>query len=397
MNQTSSNGFGPPSGKVEPPLSLLCELTYRCPLQCPYCSNPVGFARTGAELSTEEWKHTLSQAAQLGVVQAHFSGGEPLVRHDLVELVEHAHQQGLYINLSTGGTLLTRSLVASLKQAGLDSIQLSLQGADPTLSDEMSGSKGSFSKKIEVAHWIHEVGLPLTLNVVLHRRNIDQLEAILVLAEQLHAERLELANTQYYGWALLNRASLLPTRLQLERAHATLARTRERLRDKMEILWVLPDYYETYPKPCLGGWAQRFLTVTPDGLALPCQVARQLPMLVFPNVKEKTLEEIWFHSEAFQKFRGVEWMPEPCRSCPRRFIDFGGCRCQAYLLTGDPARTDPVCMYSPDHWLIEKAVEEAQENGEKTLTYRTRGASRRLTANQPVGVAGGVWEKLGSG
>jgi pyrroloquinoline quinone biosynthesis protein E len=388
-----AGGKGKKDPQVEPPLSLLCEVTYRCPLQCPYCSNPVDFALTGRELTTEQWKSVLRQAAELGVIQVHFSGGEPLLRRDLLQLIALAHELGLYTNISTGGTLLTPALVRGLKEAGLDSIQLSFQGAEPELADRVSGHRGACAKKLEAAAWIHEVGLPLTVNVVLHRQNLDQIREILELAQGLGAERLELANTQYYGWAWLNRKSLLPTRSQVERATRIVKEAIEELRGKMEILWVLPDYYEPYPKPCLGGWARLFLTVTADGVVLPCQVARGLPGLRFPSVRERTLAEIWFDSEAFQKFRGTDWMPEPCRSCPRRTIDFGGCRCQAFLWTGDPARTDPVCVFSPDHHLIQKALEEAEEEASTPWTYRNPVESRRLgaalkTAGLPIAEEG---------
>jgi len=360
------------------PYSILCELTYRCPLQCPYCSNPVDFARYKEELSTAEWKRVLGEAAVLGVVQAHFSGGEPLLRPDVPEIIRHAREAGLYTNLSTGGTLLTAKMAGQLREAGLDSLQVSIQDADPAGSDSMAGGAPSFEAKLKAARLAKEAGFSLTLNVVLHRRNADRIEAIIALAEGLGAERLELANTQFNGWALKNRAALLPSRAQVERV-ALVARTaREKLAGRMEIVHVLPDYFEDYPKACLHGWGRVFMTVASDGAALPCQTAREIRGMSFDNVREFSLERIWFESEAFRRFRGTDWLPEPCQSCPRKETDFGGCRCQAFLLTGDANATDPVCILAPKHALIAEALAEAASGAPPEMIYRNHAESIRL-------------------
>jgi PqqA peptide cyclase len=359
------------------PFSLLCELTYRCPLQCPYCSNPLDFARHTGELATAEWQRVLTEAAALGVVQAHFSGGEPLLRADAPRIIRHARGLGLYTNLSTGGTLLTEKLAGELRDAGLDSLQVSIQDADAENSDRMAGGAPSFEKKIRAARLVKSMGLSLTLNVVLQRQNIGRIETIIALAEELGAERLELANTQFNGWALKNRAALLPSRAQVELAAAAAHAARERLKGRMEILYVLPDYFEPFPKPCLHGWGRVFMTVAADGAVLPCQTAREIRGLKFDNVRAGSLEAIWFQSETFCKFRGSGWLPEPCQSCPRREMDFGGCRCQAFLLTGDAAVTDPVCSLSPQHNLIAAALAEAGAN--EQLIYRTAHASLQIS------------------
>jgi pyrroloquinoline quinone biosynthesis protein E len=359
------------------PYSLLCELTYRCPLQCPYCSNPIDFARYQAELSTADWERVLTEAAALGVVQAHFSGGEPLLRADLPQIVRRAHELGLYTNLSTGGTLFAEKIGAQLREAGLDSLQVSLQDSDPESSDRIAGGAPSFAKKKRAARLAKELGFALTVNVVLHRQNLDRIEEIIALAEELGAERLELANAQYNGWALKNRAALLPTRAQVEHASAVAEATSTRLKGRMEILYVKPDYFERYPKACLYGWGRVFLTVTADGSVLPCQTAREIPGLKFENARHRSLDQIWFESETFQKFRGTDWLPEPCRSCPRKEIDFGGCRCQAFLLTGNAGVTDPVCCLSPLHGLIGDALAEAESAGKVEWIYRTPAESRR--------------------
>ena len=365
------------------PYSLLCELTYRCPLQCPYCSNPVDFARHTGELTTQEWKRVLGEAAALGVVQAHFSGGEPLLREDAAEIIRHANELGLYTNLRTGGTLLTEKLAGELRQAGLDSLQVSIQDADAVHSDRMAGGAPSFDKKIRAARLVKQTGFSLTLNVVLHRQNIGRIGAIIAMAEELGAERLELANTQFNGWALKNRAALLPARAQVEFAAETARAAQQRLKGRMEILYVLPDYYEEFPKACLHGWGRVFLTVAADGAVLPCQTAREIRGLKFDNARERSLEEIWFRSETFGKFRGTDWLPEPCQSCPRKEIDFGGCRCQAFLLTGDSTVTDPACSLSPRHNLIAQALTEAHNDRDAELIYRTTERSSRL-ADQAV-------------
>ena len=360
------------------PFSLLCELTYRCPLQCPYCSNPLDFARHTDELGTEEWERILTEAAALGVVQAHFSGGEPLLRADAPQIIRRARELQLYTNLSTGGTLLTEKLAGQLREAGLDSLQVSFQDADAEHSDRMAGGAPSFEKKLRAARLAKAAGFSLTLNVVLHRENLGRLEAIIALAEGLGAERLELANTQFNGWAMKNRAALLPSRAQVEHGAGVARAARERLQGRMEILYVLPDYFEPYPKACLHGWGRVFLTVAADGAVLPCQTAREIRGLKFENARERSLESIWFESETFCKFRGTDWLPEPCRSCPRKETDFGGCRCQAFLLTGDAAATDPVCSLAPRHHLIDRALAEAEAPTRPELIYRTARSSQQL-------------------
>ena len=344
------------------PAGLLAELTYRCPLHCPYCSNPLNLGSYRAELSLEEWTRVLSEARALGVLQLHLSGGEPLMRRDLPSIVETARQLGLYTNLITSALSLTEGRLRKLKAAGLDHVQISIQAAEPGLSDRIAGIR-SFERKIAAARVVKALGLPLTLNVVLHRQNIDGIASIVTLAEELGADRLELANTQYYGWALLNRAALLPSRDQLDRAEALMQETRTRLADRMQIIYVLPDYYSRFPKACMGGWASRQLTVTPNGDVWPCQAAMQISGLRAENVRRRALSWIWHESPTFNRFRGTDWMSEPCRSCPRKTIDFGGCRCQAFQLTGDATLTDPVCHLSPRRGLVDEAVRLANEPG----------------------------------
>ncbi len=350
------------------PLALLAELTYRCPLQCPYCSNPLELGRYRNELDTATWQRVLTEAAQLGVVQVHFSGGEPLVRRDLAPLIRHAREQDLYCHLSTGATLATPAVLAGLREAGLDALQISLLDSRPEPNDQMAGIP-SFDKKLRALEAARRLEFPITLNVVLHRHNLDRLEEILDLACRWDVDRVELAHVQYTGWAFRNRAALLPTREQVERAAAVVAETRSRLTGRPEIVHVLPDYFQPYPKACLQGWGRVFLTVAPDGAVLPCQTAREIPGLEFPNVRDASLEAIWFEAPVFERFRGTDWLPEPCRSCTRREIDFGGCRCQAFLLTGDPAATDPVCQLSPLHSLVQQAVAEPA-GAARSLHYR---------------------------
>ncbi len=339
------------------PLCLLAELTYRCPLKCPYCSNPLELRRYRDELDTATWERVLAEAAALGVVQVHFSGGEPLVRNDLPDLVKRARQLDLYTHLSTGGTLADEGAFERLRAAGLDAVQISLLDVRPAENDWLAGA-ASFDKKRHAVEAARRHDFPVTLNVVLHRHNLDRIEEIIELAVQWRVHRLELAHVQYVGWAFRNRAALLPTREQVERAGAFVAAARERLREQLEIIHVLPDYFQQYPKGCLHGWGQAFLTVAPDGAVLPCQAAREIPGLDFPNVRAASLADIWYESPVFQRFRGESWMAEPCRSCDRRAVDFGGCRCQAFLLTGDMAATDPVCHLSPVHEIVELALRE---------------------------------------
>ena len=351
---------GPQGITIEPPLALLAELTHRCPLRCPYCSNPLELSRANDELGTATWKRVLSEAAALGVLQVHFSGGEPLVRRDLAELVRHAAEVGLYGNLITSGIRLDANRLAGLVEAGLEHVQLSIQDSEIASGDRIAGLFGAQEAKRRVARLVREAGLPLTVNAVVHRQNLDHLEDIIELAIELGADRLEVAHVQYYGWALRNRATLLPSRAQLDAATATVDAARARLSGVMAIDYVLPDYYAHRPKACMGGWGRRFLNVTPAGKVLPCHAAETLTGLDFPSVAEATLADIWYRSAAFERFRGTAWMPEPCRSCDRREIDWGGCRCQAFALTGDAARTDPTCALSPDHEVLSRACDDAE-------------------------------------
>ena len=344
---------------MDRPFGLLAELTYACPLHCPYCSNPLNLGDYREELTTQQWQRVVAEARDLGVLQLHLSGGEPLQRRDLVDIVRFASGQGLYTNLVTSGSGLSPRRAELLRAAGLDHVQISIQADERALSDRIAGMP-SFERKLAAARLVKQLGWPLTLNVVLHRHNIDRIGRILDLAAELGADRIELANTQYYGWAQHNRAALLPSRTQLERAEAAVRAARERLRDRMEMIYVIPDYYSRYPKPCMGGWGRRQLTVVPNGDVMPCPTAHTLP-LPRASVREHPLAWIWECSPVFQRFRGTDWMPEPCRSCARRDLDFGGCRCQAFQLTGDAARTDPVCHLSPDHEIVAEAVRAASE------------------------------------
>jgi pyrroloquinoline quinone biosynthesis protein E len=355
------------------PYTLIAELTYRCPLRCPYCSNPLDYATHAGELDTPTWLRVLQEAEALGVVQLNLTGGEPLVRDDLEQLVERARALDLYTNLITSGIPLRRERLARLRALGLDNVQLSIQDVTAGGSDRIAGLP-SFDRKREVAGWVKALGLPLTLNVVLHRDNLDHVADLIALAESMEADRLELANTQYLGWALANRRALLPSREQLERAREIAVAARRRLRGRMEVLFVTPDYYAEFPKACMDGWGRRFLLISPDGLALPCHAAHRLPGLRWERVTERALAEIWRDSPGFNAYRGEAWMPEPCRSCDRRHVDFVGCRCQAYFLTGDAASTDPACSLAPRHDLIEAARVEQGKPAE--LVFRNpRGAT----------------------
>jgi pyrroloquinoline quinone biosynthesis protein E len=336
---------------------LLAELTYRCPLHCPYCSNPVVVPQA-AELGLEEWFRVLEEARQLGVLQLHLTGGEPLARPDLTPLVARARDLGFYVNLVTSGVGLDERRAAELAHAGLDHVQLSIQDADHAAADEIAGAR-VWRRKMAAAHMVTALELPLTINVVLHRGNIDRIGSLVDLAAALGADRLELAHTQYYGWALLNRSALLPTPEQIVAAEQAVVQARAVYGDTLEILYVVADYHEPYPKPCMHGWGRRHIVIAPDGRALPCPAAGQIVGLGVDNVRERSLDAIWHHSAAFTRFRGSEWMPEPCRSCPRKEVDFGGCRCQAFQLTGDAARADPVCQLSPDHYLVRAVVDAA--------------------------------------
>jgi pyrroloquinoline quinone biosynthesis protein E len=347
------------SRPIPRPYSLLAEVTYRCPLHCPYCSNPTQFSRTTTELTRDEWKRVLDEAAELGALHVGFSGGEPLQRPDLAELVAASRAAGLYSNLITSAIGLSRTRAEELKTAGLDSVQISIQSDEEPLADAIAGTK-SHANKLEAARLVRELDFPLTINIVLHRGNIARVAQIVALAEALGAERLELANTQFYGWAFQNRSALLPTREQIDGATKVALAAKNRLLGKMEILFVAPDYYGTRPKPCMNGWGNRHLTVNPVGDVLPCPTAGGIKSLRFDNVRAKSLRWIWTESESFNRFRGTEWMPEPCHSCEFREIDFGGCRCQAALLTGDAATTDPACSLSPFRERLTKFVDSIQ-------------------------------------
>jgi len=342
------------------PLAVLAEVTHRCPLQCPYCSNPLELERASEELDTEAWLSVIGEAAELGAMQIHFSGGEPTARKDLVVLVKAAREAGLYSNLITAGVLLNETRMSDLAEAGLDHVQLSFQDSEAAGCDRISGYNGGFKKKLACARLVEEAGLPLTLNMVVHRQNLQNLEALLNLAVELKARRVEIAHVQYYGWAYRNRAALMPSRDELERANATVEAARERLKGVLVIDHVVPDYYARRPKACMGGWGQRFLNISPSGKVLPCHAAESITGLSFERVGQRPLKEIWENSDAFVKYRGTGWMPEPCQSCDRREVDWGGCRCQAFAITGEAGVTDPACSLSPQHdKILALAVAEA--------------------------------------
>lgn len=356
---------------VDPPIGLVAELSHRCPQRCAYCSNPLSLTRKSEELSTESWQRVLEQASALGVLQVHLSGGEPTVRDDLEELVRTARKADLYTNLITSGVLLGRSRLERLVEEGLDHVQLSVQGATSGCADRIAGLDGAHERKLELAGWVRDVGLPLTLNAVVHRQNLGALSALIDLAVELDAQRLEVAHTQYYGWALANRQALMPTAEQVREATRTVDQARQRLEGRLVIDYVAPDYHARRPKPCMGGWARRLVVIGPDGTALPCHAAQSIEGLDFDNVDEHALDHIWHNSSAFQRFRGTDWMPEPCRSCERREIDWGGCRCQAFALTGDAANPDPVCELSEHHAVPATLTEEASRQPPADLIYRT--------------------------
>ena len=359
------------------PSTLIAELSYQCPLHCPYCSNPLDMAGYRDELETEHWLRVFGEARRLGVLQLALTGGEPMLRRDLVELCAGAHEAGLYSSLITAGTLFTRERARELKAAGLDHVQISIQSPDPADNDRIAGNR-SFEKKLAAAHHAKELDFPLTINCVLHRQNLDRIEAVLELALELGAQRLELANTQYYGWAVPNQEALMPSWEQLRRAEEAVQRFRERVGPKLAVLWVLPDFYEELPKACMGGWGRTAMVVAPNGDVLPCQAASTLPGLAFANVREHPLQWIWDESDAFARFRGTDWMQEPCRTCPlgRQEEDWGGCRCQALRLAGDAAATDPVCRYSPHH---DRVVEAREPVPADQFLYRTLKGPRVLS------------------
>jgi len=343
---------------VSNPLALIAEVTHRCPLHCVYCSNPRELASTKSELSTEDWSGIFQQAGKLGMLHAHFTGGEPLARRDLAELVASARAAGLYTNLITSGIGLNEKGLEGLVAAGLDHIQLSFQDSREDSANWIAGAK-AHAHKIELSHAVRRHKVAFTVNLVVHRQNLDHLEEMISFIEKLNPDRIEIAHTQYYGWALVNRASLMPTRAQVEKAVEVVAAAEQRLAGRVRIDSVVPDYYARYPKACMGGWGRRLMLINPSGKVLPCHAAEVIPGLEFENAREKTLQWIWQESPSFCRFRGEDWMPEPCRSCDRRTEDFGGCRCQALLVTGDPAATDPACSLAPAHHLIEAAVLEA--------------------------------------
>ncbi len=360
------------------PLALIAELTHRCPLHCVYCSNPIELQKTAAELTTQEWNRVFREAAALGSFHVHLTGGEPLARADLTELIAAAREAKLYTNLITSGIGLSEERLQELLTAGLEHIQLSFQDSEERAANEVAGAR-SHSLKVALARQIRQQRVAFTMNVVVHRQNLDRLEDIIALAEELQPDRLEIANVQYYGWALPNRRSLLPTRLQVEMSMHTIAAAQERLRGRMRIDYVVADYYARYPKACMGGWGRRLMLIDPVGRALPCHAAGVIPGIHFDNVREHSLDWIWREAPAFNKFRGEDWMAEPCRSCERRSQDFGGCRCQAFLLTGDAGATDPVCSLAPSHGIVETELKRSHENGGAVNLPTGLGNSRAWT------------------
>ena len=365
---------------VKPPLWLLAELTYRCPLQCPYCSNPLEIAKYQNELSTEDWVRVMQQARKMGAAQIGFSGGEPLVRPDLEELVQEARHLGYYTNLITSGVGMDEARIKRLKDAGLDHIQISFQASDEELNNFLGGTK-TFQHKKEMARLVKAYEYPMVLNIVIHRKNIDQIRDILEMTVELDADYVELASTQYYGWSRINVDQLLPTRDQLARAEIVAKEYQERMKGKSRIIYVIPDYFENRPKPCMNGWGAIFLTIAPDGTALPCHEAGQLP-IDFPNVKEVSVEEAWKDSPGFNHFRGFEWMKEPCRSCDEKEKDFGGCRCQAFMMTGDAANTDPVCDKSPNHQELLDDVERIGKLARQESLHTSRRKATGLSKHE---------------
>jgi pyrroloquinoline quinone biosynthesis protein E len=362
------------------PLGLLAELTHRCPLGCPYCSNPLALDAREDELDTATWLGVFREAAELGVLQVHLSGGEPGARRDLVDIAAGARAAGLYSNLITSAVGVTENTLGALAEAGLDHVQISIQDSEAQSADHIAGYEGAFARKRALAAAVVRHKLPLTVNAVVHRANIDRICDIVDLALALGASRIEIAHVQYYGWALKNRAALIPSRDQVERAAAAVAQLRARHHGRIVIDAVVPDYYARYPKPCVGGWGRRSLNVTPAGKVLPCHAAESIPGLQFWNVREHSLADIWANSPAFTNFRGTAWMKEPCAGCPRRELDFGGCRCQAFALTGDASATDPVCHLAPDHALV---AELAAVRTDAPYIYRRLGS--RHPADVPDG------------
>ena len=359
------------------PLGLLAELTHRCPLGCPYCSNPIALESRTDEIDTATWARVFAEAADLGVLQVHLSGGEPAARRDIVEITAAAHRASLYTNLITSAVGLTERKLAALAEAGLDHVQISMQDADAASADRIAGYNGAYTRKCALAGEVVRLGIPLTVNAVIHRANIDRIAAMVDQAVALGASRVEIAHVQYYGWALANRAKLMPTRQQVERAVGCVEALLQRHHSAIVIDAVLPDYFARYPKPCLAGWGRRSLNVSPSGKVLPCHAAETIPGLEFWSVREHSLADIWRSSPAFNAFRGTDWMKEPCASCPRRLEDFGGCRCQALALTGDARATDPVCHLSPHHALV---AEIAEQRDDSPYIYRRQRTDRTAEA-----------------
>ncbi len=355
---------------LSPPLAALLELTHRCPLQCPYCSNPLELERAKGELSTAEWMRVLDEASELGILQVHFSGGEPAVRRDLPDLVAHARKAGLYSNLITSGVTLDQPRLTKLAEAGLDHVQLSMQDVDHQTAAYIANYPGVQGKKLAFARAVREVGLPLTINAVINRHNITRVERMIDLAVSLGAGRVEVAHAQYYGWAIRNRAALMPTLAQVQEATGRVEAARERLRGQIVIDYVLPDYYARQPKACMGGWGRQFLNITPSGEVLPCHAAQTIPGLTFESVRHRPLADIWARSEAFETFRGTDWMPEPCRGCDQREVDWGGCRCQALAITGNAAATDPACALSSAHDALRALADTASSEPPPDFVYR---------------------------
>jgi PqqA peptide cyclase len=360
------------SGVVAAPIGLLAELTHRCPLRCPYCSNPLELDKRSAELDTETWRRVLSEAAALGVLHVHLSGGEPTARSDIVEITAHCASLGLYTNLITAGVGSAQVKLEALAAAGLDHVQLSVQAADAANAERIGGLPGAQARKLAFAARVTELGLPLTLNAVIHRGNIGEVDRIIELAMRLGAKRLEVAHTQYYGWAFANRGALMPARSDVEASIRIVEHARKTLEGRLVIDLVVPDYYAIFPKACAGGWGRRLINVTPSGKVLPCHAAESIPSLEFWSVRDRTLGEIWTSSPAFEAFRGDAWMQEPCRSCERKQRDWGGCRCQAFALTGDAAATDPACSRSPHHERI-AAIAAAEAGRSDAVPYVYRG------------------------
>ena len=375
LEQFGDAALGPSCARA--PIGLLAELTHRCPLQCPYCSNPLELDRVNQELTTAEWQDVMRQAGELGILQIHLSGGEPTLRKDLEDIVEVAAKAGLYTNLITAGVTLTRDRLKRLKELGLDHVQLSIQDVDDANAEKISAYKNGLAKKRELGAWVRELDMPLTINAPIHRHNIENLPNIIKFAVEMGAGRIEVANIQYYAWALKNRASLMPTRAQVIKSAEIVEEAKERLKGILVFDFVVPDYYAKTPKPCMGGWGKGIMNITPQGRVLPCHASEQIPGLEFDNVKDKRLADIWLNGQAFNKYRGTSWMREPCKSCPRAEIDFGGCRCQAMAFTGDATNTDPACKFSEHHAAFVAAAE--QESAEATppaFVYRRLGGAK---------------------